>query len=115
MMQEWPSMMSAPEKSPIKYSLSASSSSKGSRERDSSFWAWASTVITTIRGQQQGMHDNGVHGWHDHALTVVEPLQVFAKAGIVHRRFQAAVLVALQDVIDDGAALPDLLAVNDRI
>ena len=56
------------------------------------------------------MHDNGVRGWHDHALTVVEPLQVFA-SGIVQRRFQAAVLVALQDVIDDGAALPDLLAV----
>ena len=40
----------------------------------SSFWAWASTVGSRRSvGQQQGMHDNGVHGWHDHALTVVEP------------------------------------------
>ena len=51
------------------------------------------------------MHDNCVDRGHHHPLAVVEPLQILGEARVIRARLQAAVFVALQDVLGNRPRL----------
>ena len=63
--------------------------------------------VLALRREQQRVHDDGVHRRHYHAFAIVEPLQIFRVERVIHGGLEAPILVPLQDVFGNRAALED--------